>query len=197
MSHLIDSRGMTSRSRFALAFLFALLVVFAVHALDFPGSVPDFVRASGGGALLDARPSFSETAIYERLAAYGEAGRENYAFRNVTVDILLPLSLLPFLSLLTWHAGKRLSLGRGARVLLLALPLVYVVFDLAENGSALVLLKRFPDRVHFAAAVLPYLTVIKRVGLLLALVIPLSLFGISFIRSKLAMPSRIPSSRRA
>jgi hypothetical protein len=189
MSHLLDSRGGMSRGHFAPAFLFALLVVFAVHALDFPGSVPDFVRASGGGTLLDTRPSFSETAIYERLAAYGDAGRANYAFRNVTVDVLLPLSLFPFLSLLAWRAGERLSLGRGARALLLALPLVYVVFDLAENGSALVLLRSFPDRVPFAAAVLPYLTVLKRVGLLLALTIPPSLFGISFIQSKLATRS--------
>lgn len=185
MWRLTAYRGVMSRRFFALAFLFALLAVVAVHALDFPGSVTDFTRSSGGGALLDTKPSFSEAMIYERLEAYGEAGRENYAFRNLSVDILLPLSLLPLLLLSMQHGLERVSLGRGPRAFLLFLPLLYLAFDLAENASVLVLLANFPDRVHVVATVLPYLTTLKRAALLPAIVIPLSIVSISFVRSKL------------
>jgi hypothetical protein len=46
------------------------------HSLDFSGSVPNFERLSGGGVLLDVKPSFSEEATYQRLSGYGEQGRK-------------------------------------------------------------------------------------------------------------------------
>ena len=69
------------REIFIVAGVWAFLVVLAVHFLQFPGSVPDFNRASGGGVLLDALPAFTPDGIYDRLAGYGEAGRQNYSFR--------------------------------------------------------------------------------------------------------------------
>lgn len=179
---------MTNHKLFVSALLVAVLIVFAVHFLDFPGSVPDFRRASGGGTLLDVKPSFSEEEIYRRLAAYGEEGRNNYAFRNRTVDVLLPLGVLPFLFLLMLRAANRLSLGRPARAILLSLPFVYVVFDLAENGSVLTLLANFPVRMRLLSAALPYLTSVKRAASILALVIPLLIFGYSLVRRR---PRRI------
>ena len=95
---------MKNRIRFVLALLVAVFMVFAVHSLDFPGSVPHFERLSGGGVLLDVKPSFSEEEIYQRLSGYGEQGRTNYASRNITVDILLPLAVFPALFLLMLHA---------------------------------------------------------------------------------------------
>ena len=175
---------MMNRRLFVSALLAALLLVFAVHFLDFPGSVPDFRRASGGGTLLDARPSFSEDEIYRRLAAYGEEGRNNYAFRNRTVDVLLPLGVLPFLFLLMLRAANCLLLGRAARSFLLALPFAYVLFDLAENGSVLALLANFPVRMHLLSAVLPYLTSVKRAASILALVIPLLIYGYLLARRR-------------
>ena len=108
---------MKNRALFVLALLVAVLVVFAVHSEDFPGSVPNFERLSGGGALLDVKPSFSEEAIYQRLSGYGEQGRDNYAFRNITVDILLPLAVFPALFLLMLHALEGSSIGRVPRSL--------------------------------------------------------------------------------
>ena len=113
---------MLNRKAFVLALFAAVLVVFAVHFLDFRGSVPNFVRASGGGVLLDVMPSFSEEAIHQRLADYGDEGRRNYAFRNLTVDLVLPLTVLPFLLLLMLRAINHLSLGNVVRTLLFSLP---------------------------------------------------------------------------
>ena len=85
--------------------------------------------------LLDAQPAFTPDGVYGRLAGYGEAGRRNYSFRNMTTDVLLPLSVLPFLFLPIRRALSRYSLSPVVRSLLLSVPVAYAVFDLLENAS--------------------------------------------------------------
>jgi len=179
---------MTRKRTFVFVFVLAFLVVFAVHFLDFPGSVPRFKEISGGGVLLDQSPSFTVDAIYKRLSDYGANGRKEYAFRNITVDILLPLSLLPFLFLLMLHAIRPLQLSRSLRLLLLSLPVVYVVFDFAENAAVLALLNNYPTRMELTAGILPFLTLVKRVASLLALVVPVGIFAIRFLRRNKLKP---------
>jgi hypothetical protein len=173
-----------NRARFLLAFAVAVTAFVAAHFLDFKGSVPNFQRITGGAVLLDMTPSFSEDAIYDRLDTYGALGRENYAFRNITVDVLLPLGLLPFLAMFMNRALSRIGTGRVLRVVLLSMPFAYVLLDLAENGSVLALLARFPERLHGIAAVLPYLTVTKRVASMIALFGPLLILGFGIVRSR-------------
>ena len=175
---------MNSRILYVASLLLAVLVVFAVHSLDFPGSVPNFERLSGGGVLLDVKPSFSEEMTYQRLSEYGDEGRQNYVFRNLTLDVVLPLTVFPALFLLMWNALKRFSFGRIARVFLFSLPYLYVAFDIIENGTVLTLLGYFPDRMHLLAGILPYITVVKRSASLLALAIPLVIFGVALIQRR-------------
>ena len=175
---------MRTRKAFVIAGMWALLVVLAVHFLDFPGSVPDFNRASGGGVLLDAQPAFTAGGVYERLAGYGEAGRRNYSFRNVTIDVLLPFSVLPFLFLLIRRALARVSFNPFLTGALLAVPAIYVGFDLLENASVLALLAQYPERVNLLAWSLGYTTVVKRAASLLALVIPLGIFAVQSVRQR-------------
>lgn len=164
--------------------IWAFLVVLGVHFLQFPGSVPDFDRASGGGVLLDAQPAFTPDGVYGRLAGYGEEGRRNYSFRNVTTDVLLPVSLLPFLFLLTRRAVTSYSLSTFLRNILLSVPVAYVVVDLLENASVLALLAQYPERMNVLAATLPYTTVIKRAASLFAIGIPLAMLGFEWVRRK-------------
>ena len=130
---------MKNRILIVLALVLAVLGVFAVHSLDFPGSVPNFERASGGGVLLDVKPSFSEQATYQRLAEYGEEGRKNYAFRNLTIDFLLPLAVFPALLLLMLHALKRFSPGGFPRAFLHYLTVVKRTASLLALAIALVI----------------------------------------------------------
>jgi hypothetical protein len=171
-------------AKFAGAFILGLLVVLSVHLVEFPGSVPDFRRASGGGVLLDVKPSFSEEAIYTRIESYGESGRQNYLLRNVTVDIILPLTVLPFLWLLMGHAVARFQVGKIARIFLLSMPLAYVIFDLVENASVVAMLANYPERLTFLASVLPYLTVIKRAASMLALFAPVIILMLALLRRR-------------
>lgn len=174
---------MTDRTTFALAFAGALAAVLAIHLLHFPGSVPDFREASNGGVLLDVSPAFTVDATYERLRGYGEAGRRNYRFRNLTVDLVLPLSLLPFLVMFMRRALTPLPPG-PLRVTLLSLPFLYVIFDLAENASVLALLAHYPHRLELLAEVLPYLTMIKRAASLLALLVPAVGMAVRWLRRR-------------
>jgi hypothetical protein len=176
---------MRKLSPFVLAVTAAVLVVFAVHFLDFPGSVPRFKEVSGGGTLFDASPAFTVGELYQRLTDFGENGRRSYRSRNVTVDVLLPLSLLPFLCMLMLKAVKPLRLNRFVRLSLLGLPLAYVILDLAENAAVLVLLNNYPERMELLAAILPIITLSKRAASLLALVVPLAMIGIRLLRTKL------------
>jgi hypothetical protein len=175
---------MNTRKTFLFAAVWALVVVLAVHFLQFPGSVPDFSRATRGGVLLDAAPAFTPDATYERLASYGEAGRRNYSFRNVTVDVLLPVSVFPFLFLLIRRATSRSSLRPFLIRVLLAVPVVYVALDFLENASVLALLARYPERMNALAASLPYTTIIKRTASVLALGVPATMLSWQFIRRR-------------
>ncbi len=83
------------------------------------------------------------------------------------------------------EALKVMQLGRLPAALLLSVPVVYVVFDFAENAAVLGLLTRFPDRVHLLAAVLPYLTVVKRTASILALLIPFAVLTFALVRRRL------------
>ena len=179
---------MTKRRTFVFATAVAFLVVFAVHFLDFPGSVPRFKEVSRGGVLLDQSPSFTVDTIYKRLSDYGEEGRRSYAFRNLTVDLILPLSLLPFLFLLMLNAVTSLRPNRPLRVLLLSLPFAYMIFDFTENAAVLALLNNYPERMDTLAGLLPYVTSVKRAASLSALLVPLVIFGIRFLRGKFRRP---------
>ena len=176
---------MTSRGIFLSTFLWAAVVVVLVHTADFPGSVPNFRDESGGGILLDVKPAFTPDEIYRRLEGYGERGRRNYYFRNLTVDVLLPLSVLPFFVLLASRsapAGSR----PFARWVLIAFPSLYVLFDLVENATVLRLLGAYPERLNGLASTLPFTTLLKRTASLLALAAPLALLGIQFVRRRKA-----------
>ena len=175
---------MGKRNTFVVALLWAVFVMVVVHFTAFPGSVPDFSHASGGGILLDAVPAFTPDAIYERLAGYGDAGRTNYAFRNVSVDVILPLSLLPFFVLLMRRAAKAASIDARARVFLLLIPVLYVVFDFFENAVVLMLLAHYPSRMDRWATLLPALTIVKRIASLLALIVPLAILSVLSVRTR-------------
>lgn len=119
--------------------------------------------------------------MYQRLAAYGEAGRQNYTFRNLTVDLILPLSVLPFLVLLMARAFAA-DVGAARHLWWLAIPVIYVLFDFAENALVLSLIAQYPTRLDVLAASLPYVTVIKRLASLLAIAIPLGVLIVRRIR---------------
>ncbi|HYX35096.1 MAG TPA: hypothetical protein VE954_18520 [Oligoflexus sp.] len=155
---------MNSNKIFYASLIWALLMFFAIHFLKFPGSVPDFEEASGGGALFDNAMEFSADGIYQRLESFGDKGRENYRFRNLSTDLILPLSLFPFLFLWMRRSTERFMSKPAIRRLLLSLPLMYVVFDFIENVLVVVLIDHYPQHFDGLASTLAYVTILKRLG---------------------------------
>lgn len=164
---------MNSNRIFYGTILWALLMFFVIHFLHFPGSLPDFREASGGGALFDNAIAYTPQEVYQRLDAFGERGRDNYLFRNLTVDMLLPLSLFPFLYL--WMRRSTQNLGSvSLRHGFLALPWIYLIFDIIENLIVVALIRQFPMEMPSLASVLPYVTLLKRLGVFSSLIIALT-----------------------
>lgn len=145
-----------------LSVLLALTTVFAIHAGNFPGSVPRF-RQLSGGELFDTKIAGSSKEVLERIEVYGDDGRTEYLFRNVTTDIALPLSVIPMLIICTRRWRSRLR-DRILKISFTLAPFVYLVFDLVENLVVYLLIAQYPDFSETAAGILPWLTIVKRIG---------------------------------
>ncbi len=76
------------------------------------------------------------------------------------------------------------SRARATKAVLYSFAFVYVAFDFAENGAVLALLAHYPDRMHRLAAILPYLTIIKRSASFLAIGAPPLIMGATLLRKR-------------
>jgi hypothetical protein len=184
---------MTERRAFTVALFVAILVYVPIHFLDFKGTVPHFVRIANGQTIFDRSIPDNPAELYERIERFGEDGRQEYVFRNLTTDFVLPFSLLPFFLLSLMRFNRRNNLA-GLGRFLLALPIAFVGLDLVENFSVVWLIYRFPEQQEFVSMLLPLATVLKRVAVGATVLI---LFGgmVSAIAAKLGRPLRSPSTR--
>lgn len=152
---------MTERRAFTIALAVAILVYVPIHFMDFKGTVPYFVRIANGQTIFDRSIPDSPAELYQRIERYGEVGRQEYVFRNLTTDFILPFSLLPFFLLGLMRVNRRFNLVKLGRFFLV-LPIAFVVLDLVENFSVIWLIYRFPDQQEFVSTLLPIATVLKR-----------------------------------
>lgn len=128
-----------------------------------------------GQPILDMKPSFASEEVYDRLTAFGETGRAAYRHTVVTTDVIFPLCVLLFLFFLARYTADRLNLTRGGRWVLLAVPIMYFVADMAENAAIFTMLSTYPDRQDLIGATIGYLTLFKRVAQGAAVFVPILL----------------------
>ena len=159
-----------------IAALAGALTAFAVtHLLPLPGTLHEVKRHSGGQTILDLQPQFSADGVYQRLTAFGEAGREAYLRMMLSMDIFFPLAFTTFLVLLARYVVRRAEPAKILRLLLPLLPLGYLAADLAENLSIAWLIQAYPSRHDGLAGALGYVTAVKRSCMFAALIIPIGL----------------------
>ncbi len=154
---------MTERRAFTISLIAAVLVFVPIHFLNFKGTVPHFVQIANGGTIFDRSIPDSSTELYERIEGFGEDGRREYVFRNLTTDFVLPFALLPLLLLGLARVNRRFRFGKWGHILLV-LPVAFVLLDLVENFSVIWLIYRFPDQQPFASELLPIATFSKRLA---------------------------------
>ena len=166
------SRRATSAKAVALAFaVFALVFVFT-HLLSHTSGAHSLSMHLGGQAIFDQRPSFSSPEVYDRLTAFGEAGRSMYQRFTYTDDVVFPLPLLVFVYFLGRFVGDRSAVGSGMRIVMQGLPLVWFGFDMLENAMVYQLIGQYPLTNETLGNLLGLVTVTKFALLLACVVVP-------------------------
>ena len=114
-----------------------------------------------GGDALDATSGYSHQEALEAMESYGEQGRRVYGWSSATLDTLLPVAYVSFLS------GLIYRLRPSERLWPLAyLPLAAGALDLGENIQIVVMLWQYPDVSAPQVAAASLFTVAKGVALL-------------------------------
>lgn len=152
-------------------FVFASIFV-ATHMSPQFGGAKAVTAVMHGMPLFDQRPSFSSADVFQRLDAFGDAGRNMYQRFTYSVDIIFPLSLLVFLSLLARFVNQRVALSAGLRKLLLAIPAIWFSADMLENIIVYTLIAQFPAQNDLLGGSVGYVTVAKFSLLLLSIAGP-------------------------
>lgn len=126
-----------------LVILFVFLVI-AVNAFVLPVIYPRFET-------LDMQASSSPYEAYQRIASYGEDGRQYYALIELTLDLIYPiLSALMFTSLTIFLFRGVFPLDSFWQKLPLLGPVVMWV-DYLENASVVTMLLSYPRRLDLLA----------------------------------------------
>ncbi len=140
----------------ALVVLFVLTHVVAGH-----GGPKAVEEALQGQAIFDQRASFTSVEVYERIQAFGAAGRDAYKRMTYTTDLVFPCVLFTFLVQLARFVSERATSPEALRSLTLALPVAWLVSDFVENAVVFHLLNDFPIRHAGPAGVLGVITSVK------------------------------------
>ena len=83
--------------------------------------------------------------LYRIAEAYGATGRAAYIRARFTFDVIWPLVYLAFLATAISWLVKRADLGWDSWGRLNLLPVAGVIFDFLENGSAALVMARYPQ----------------------------------------------------
>lgn len=162
-----------TRPRSVLIAFSAVLAVFVItHALKFPGSLAYLMEATGGRKILDMQASFSSAETYQRLEAMGEFGRRMYLRTVLTIDLVFPLAVFAFFTILARFATERIRVRPALGKVIRLMPGTYLVLDFIENAIVLALLWHFPERLELLGSAIGYFTRGKRVAMVLATFLP-------------------------
>ncbi len=155
-----------------IAFIVFAGIFAATHMSPQFGGAKAISAAVHGMPIFDQRPSFSSSDVYQRLAAFGETGRGMYRRFTYSIDIVFPLSLLVFLSLLARFVEQRIMLNAAMRKVLVVLPFIWFGADMLENAIVFNLISQFPTKNDFLGGIVGVVTVSKFTLLLLSIASP-------------------------
>jgi hypothetical protein len=167
-----SGHGQTSAKALLIAFVVFATVFVATHMSPQFGGAKAISAALHGLPILDQQPSFSSDDVYQRLEAFGMAGRDMYQRFTYSSDLVFPLTLLVFLSLLAKFVAQRSVLSIQWRKALMALPFVWFASDMLENAIVFSLLSQFPTRNDALGGLVGFVTVAKFGLLLLSIAVP-------------------------
>lgn len=160
--------------RSLLASTFAVFIVMFIitHMVPFPGGAKSLHAVLGNQPLFDQHVSYSADEVYRRLEGFGDLGRTAYKSFTFGGDLIFPLSLFVFLTVLAYFVRERTSLSRILRLSLISVPILWFYSDMIENSVIYFLLSQYPQKNIFLAGSLGAITLLKFVLLLLSIMLP-------------------------
>lgn len=171
----------STQSKTAAAFVLLILVFSVTHFATFPGSVEYFNEAAHNQALLDLKPEFSADKVYERLDNFGNDGRAAYLKLVPTIDLIFPISAFIFFLIFGRLAAEKYGHSLYSRYYWI-LPSTYLLMDFLENAFVVLLLLNYPERLDVIASVLGFISVTKRVFMIISFGLPLLLLSLVTLR---------------
>ncbi|MGL6057466.1 MAG: hypothetical protein ACRC17_03990 [Culicoidibacterales bacterium] len=136
----------------------------------------------GSEQALDTVGRYTTAYLYEVAEIYGSQGRFYYTVIRYTFDIIWPLVYWSFLSInlaILLRVEPRLSRGF---LLLLWLPTLALIFDLAENFSITYIFWRYPQPTAILDQLAPWFSQLKWLSIGGSFVVVASLFAYRIIR---------------
>lgn len=161
-----------------IAFITVFFLFIVTHLVKFPGSVAHLTEVVHGQKTLDFQGSFSSNETYIRLTAFGELGRLSYMRTMMNVDLIFPISMFIFLFLFAKYSVQGFKLNGMIRKSILSFSIGYVTLDFLENLFIFILLRNFPNHLDFLATYVGFLTVGKRIFMIGAFFIPVTLLAV-------------------
>lgn len=157
-----------------VSFVVFILIFGVTHFATFPGSLEHFKKVTNDQQLLDLKPEFSTQGVYERLGSFGEEGRAAYLMLVPTIDIIFPICAFIFFLMLGQLARENYRQALYSRSYWI-LPSIYLLMDFLENTLVVLMLVNYPERMDSVASVLGFISVTKRIFMILSLCVPLLL----------------------
>ncbi len=145
-------------------------VFVGTHVLHISRSPHAVKMALNGAELFDRTPSYTSTEVYDRIASFTPAGIALYKQFTYTTDVVFPLTLLMFLTLLVWFTAERAAVKKRFRFLLISIPITWFVVDITENTIIYRLLDLLPSKNETLAGLLGYITTTKFALLILSII---------------------------
>lgn len=153
---------------------FALLVVFGVFTLPAQSALAE--QYSDGLGSPDTSLFYSGSQLVQMAAAYGPVGRAEYLHARWNFDLAFPLIYtLFFLTSIHWFYKK---FNPTLRSWLIAIPLLAMLLDFAENTAASVVMRAFPAEGTWGQFLAPVFTPLKWLAVAAcALIVVVGLLG--------------------
>jgi hypothetical protein len=149
--------------RFSKGWLAAvsLMIFFVFTSRVLPAQTIQAEKYSGEIGSPDTTFFYSTQDLYRFAEAYGEEGRAAYVRVRATFDVAWPLVYTFFMvTTISWLSAWAFASDSIIHLFNLV-PLLAMLFDFLENGTASLVMLRYPQLSPLAAGLAPVVSVIK------------------------------------
>lgn len=137
-------------------FLVGVIIMVLFLMLILPNEAAKAAAYTPDGASFDTSFFYTPSEVYPKIASYTAEGRAAYIYARWTFDLAFPFAYGFFCLTAIAFGGTRLPIGKKILRLWILLPILAIIFDLAENTAVSLAMVNFPHQstfLAFAAAV--------------------------------------------